>query len=211
MFEPGTPGTMESLFLVVNHVPPLALSSSVRPSFSIPPSPSSPLTFIITIRINMLSDLASEVLKKTENHSPKFVLEKTVMEKSCFLTVEWPIQRFSIRIHNNKPIVVKSLLEATSIFCTALCNTGLQSTFVKVVHKQSLRTWSSVGLLYRSSDSLLDFESVCNWIKRYVLRKHHIPPSLGPHSDEDFSSQPASPNTRLTNYPIDPPSLGMHK
>ena len=152
----------------------------------------------------MLSDLASEVLKKTENHSPKFVLEKTVMEKSCFLTVEWPIQRFSIRIHNNKPIVVKSLLEATSIFCTALCNTGLQSTFVKVVHKQSLRTWSSVGLLYRSSDSLLDFESVCNWIKRYVLRKHHIPPSLGPHSDEDFSSQPASPNTRLTNYPIDP-------
>ena len=159
----------------------------------------------------MLSDLASEVLKvtETETQSAHFALEKTVMEKSCLLRVEWPIQRFSIRIHNNKPIVVESLFEAASIFCIALCNTGLQSTFVKVVHKQSLRTWASVGLVYRSSYSLLDFESVCNWIKRYVLRKHHLPPSLGPRSDEDFSSQPTSPNTRITL--IEPPSLGMHK
>ena len=76
----------------------------------------------------MLSDLASEVLKVTEREtqSAHFALEKTVMEKSCLLRVEWPIQRFSIRIHNNKPIVVESLFEAASIFCIALCNTGLQ-------------------------------------------------------------------------------------
>ena len=65
----------------------------------------------------MLSDLASEVLKvtETETQSAHFALEKTVMEKSCLLRVEWPIQRFSIRIHNNKPIVVESLFEAASI------------------------------------------------------------------------------------------------
>ena len=145
----------------------------------------------------MLSDLASEVLKVTETQSAHFALEKTVMEKSCLLRVEWPIQRFSIRIHNNKPIVVESLFEVASIFCIALCNTGLQSTFVKVVHKQSLRTWASVGLVYRSSYSLLDFESVCNWIKRYVLRKHHLPPSLGPRSDEDTLLI----TTHVTEYP----------
>ena len=62
----------------------------------------------------MLSDLASEVLKVTETQSAHFALEKTVMEKSCFLTVEWPIQRFSIRIHNNMCPVALLLINVTT-------------------------------------------------------------------------------------------------
>ena len=109
------------------------------------------------------------------------------MDKSCMLTIEWPVHRFSVKIMNDAPIVVDTLREAAAIFSIALCDSGLQTTWVRVMHRKSLRTWTKVGVVYFSGDSKLDTHLVGDWITLYVLRKHYSS-SEGIHSEEDSSS-----------------------
>ena len=70
----------------------------------------------------MLSDLASEVLKLTESQSPEFGLEKTVMERTCLLRVEWPSNGspfiFTTTNQSSLPLYSKPHPSFASLFAT---------------------------------------------------------------------------------------------
>lgn len=140
----------------------------------------------------MMRDLVHEVLKATSPPSPQFALEKIVMDKSCMLTIEWPVHRFSVKIMNDASIVVDTLQEAAALFSIALCDSGVQTTRVRVMHRRSLRTWTKIGVVYFSGDSKLDTLLVRDWIIQYLLRKHYSS-SEGIHSEEESDSSTVPP------------------